>query len=315
MNNLTQLMTGGQQALFNNQWGVLLLLFAGVFLLVIALMSLVYGFFDPVRSRFKSGFKGEALLSHELDQLSEQLLKHHKQFVPKDKSLLQRTATRMHHAGFHAKDSIEHYYAIKVLLLVVLPLLTLISLSFVPSLKGTHLLSGVLIAAVVGYLGPSFVLDRLVSQRQKLIKRSFPDALDMIVICAEAGLGLDGAIQKVTAEITIGHPELATEFNLVLAEIRAGIDRHEALQKMVERTGIDDIRGLVSTIAQGMRFGTSVADTLRVYSEDLRDKRAHIAEEIAAKIGLKLIFPLGMCLLPAFLLLILAPMIEVFHKL
>jgi tight adherence protein C len=137
----------------------------------------------------------------------------------------------------------------------------------------------------------------------------------MIVICSEAGSSLDTALQKVAAELVISHPELASELSQVIAETRAGIERHVALQRIVERTGVEDIRGLVSTLTQSMRFGTSIAEALRLFSEDLRDKRTQAAEETAAKIGLKLIFPLGLCLLPAFLLVVLAPAMIVFQKL
>ena len=137
----------------------------------------------------------------------------------------------------------------------------------------------------------------------------------MIVICSEAGLSLDAALQKVAAELVISHPELASELNLVIAETRAGVERHIALQRVVERTGVEDIRGLVSTLAQSMRFGTSIAEALRIFAEELRDKRMQAAEEAAAKIGLKLIFPLGVCLLPAFLMVVLVPVVLMFKTL
>jgi tight adherence protein C len=131
------------------------------------------------------------------------------------------------------------------------------------------------------------------------------------VVCSEAGLSLDAAIQKVVVESGMSQPVLASELEIVIAETRAGIDRNKALQRLVERTGVEDIRGLVAALSQSMRFGTSIVETLKVYSEDLRDKRTQAAEEVAAKISTKLIFPLAVCLLPAFLMVVMLPAILV----
>jgi tight adherence protein C len=163
------------------------------------------------------------------------------------------------------------------------------------------------LAASVGVVGPSTVLDKLVEARMKKIRNGFPDALDLLVVCVESGLGLSGAIQRVADELHVSHPELSMELSLVNAETRAGVDRAKALKNLSERTGLDDIRGLVSLLVQTMRFGTSVADALRVYSEEFRDKRMQKAEEQAALIGTKLIFPLVLCLFPSFFLVAIGP--------
>ena len=214
---------------------------------------------------------------------------------------------RLHHAGYHSKNSLLYYYALRMLLMIGLPLLTLGIMGLIPATKGVSIVQSAMAAFVLGYMGVSFVLDKIIAKRQKLIRRAFPDALDLLVICSEAGLSLDSALQKVTTELSMSQPILADELSTVIAETRAGIDRHIALQRLVERTGIDDIKGLVSAISQCMRFGTSIAETLRDYSEELRDKRTQAAEEMAAKIGVKLIFPLGICLMPAFLMVVMAP--------
>ncbi len=122
-------------------------------------------------------------------------------------------------------------------------------------------------------------------------------------------MGLNPALQRVAEELDVSHPELAAEFSLVTAEIRAGIDRVESLKNLAKRTGLEDINGMVSLLAQSMRFGTSVAETLRVYSEDFRDKRMQAAEEEAAKIGTKMIFPMVLCLFPAFFVVAIGPAI------
>jgi tight adherence protein C len=194
-----------------------------------------------------------------------------------------------------------------MLLMISLPLLVIMVAPFMSSMNGETTFQAVIIAIVIGYMSPSFILDKLIADRQKAIRRAFPDALDLLVVCSEAGLSLDAAIQKVATEINLSQPVLADELEIVIVETRAGIDRHKALQRLVERTGVEDLKGLVSALSQSMRFGTSIVETLKVYSEDLRDKRTQAAEAIAAKIGTKLIFPLAVCLLPAFLMVVMIP--------
>ena len=141
----------------------------------------------------------------------------------------------------------------------------------------------------------------------------------MLVVCVEAGLGMSQAIQRVADELTVSHPELATELALVNAEIRAGVDRVVALKNLADRTGLDDIKGLVSLLVQTLRFGTSVAESLRVYSEEFRDRRMQRAEEEAAKMGTKLIFPLVLFMFPGFFVIAVGPavvgLISVFSSL
>ncbi|MDD1626147.1 MAG: type II secretion system F family protein [Methylococcaceae bacterium] len=315
MDYFMQLLTGLVDNQQGSQWGVVLLVSGAVFISALALMLLLSDFFDPVRSRFKSEINMDAFSMLEANPLSEKLRKHNELFIPSDKSLLQRTTMRLHYGGFHGRNSLLHYYALRMLLMILLPLSVLMVTVLIPGLKSQAIFQAVLVAIALGYVGLSFILDKLIANRQKTLRRAFPEALDLLVVCSEAGLGLDSAIQKVAAEIRISQPELADELDIVIAETRAGIDRHKALQRMVERTGVEDIKRLVSTLTQSMRFGTSVAATLKVYSDDLRDRRTQAAEEMAAKIGLKLIFPLAMCLLPAFMIVIMAPAVIIFKNL
>jgi len=154
--------------------------------------------------------------------------------------------------------------------------------------------------AVIGYLTPSLVLDRKVKHRQKLIQNGLPDALDLMIVCLEAGLALDGALLKCADELHGAHPELAEELRLVNVETRAGKPRIEAFKNFATRTKVDDVRSLVAMLIQTDRFGTSVAAALRTHAEVSRTKRRQRAEERAAKIGVKLVFPLVFCLFPAF---------------
>jgi len=191
--------------------------------------------------------------------------------------------------------------------MVALPLAVLLCSPFFPRLTTARLLLYATGAAFLGSLLPSIWLDRRVLSRQRALRVGFPDALDLLVVCVEAGLGLAPALQRVADEITVSHPELGGELALVNAEMRAGLERTEALQGLAERTGLVDIRGLVTLMVQTMRFGTSVADALRVYAEEFRDKRMQAAEEQAAKIGTKMIFPLVFCLFPSFFLVAIGP--------
>jgi tight adherence protein C len=311
MDILMQLLTGLMANQQGGQWGVVLLVSGAVFLLVLALLSLFDDAFDPVRSRFKREVDTGAVSMLEANAISEKLRKHNGVFVPTSQPLLQRTTARLHYAGFHGKNSLLHYYAIRMLIMILLPLAVLIAMALIPGMNGKTVFQGALIAIAIGYMGPSFVLDKLIANRQKTLRRAFPDMLDLLVVCSEAGLSLDAAIQKVVVESGMSQPVLAAELEIVIAETRAGIDRNKALQRLVERTGVEDIRGLVAALSQSMRFGTSIVETLKVYSEDLRDKRTQAAEEMAAKISTKLIFPLAVCLLPAFLMVVMLPAILV----
>jgi tight adherence protein C len=154
-------------------------------------------------------------------------------------------------------------------------------------------------AAGLGYLLPTMVLGRLAGRRQHRIRLSLPDALDLLVVSVEAGLGLDQALQRVGEELAFAHPDLSDELRLVNLELRAGNARSAALHNLADRTGVDDLGSLVAMLVQTDKFGTSVAQSLRVHSETLRTKRRQRAEEAAAKTGVKMVFPLVLCIFPA----------------
>ena len=169
---------------------------------------------------------------------------------------------------------------------------------------------GVLVAlsgAALGYLLPNMALGRMAQRRQHRIRLSLPDALDLLVVSVEAGLGLDQAIQRVSEELALAHPELCEELRLVNLELRAGKPRGEALRNLGERTGVDDLTSLTAMLIQTDRFGTSVARSLRVHSETMRSKRKQRAEEAAAKTGVKMVFPLVFCIFPAIWVVAIGP--------
>ena len=170
------------------------------------------------------------------------------------------------------------------------------------------------IVQYLGYFIPGLVLDHRISRYRLRIENGLPDALDLLIVSLEAGLALDQAILKCAEEFTIAHPELAEELRLINVECRAGKPRLEAFKNFAARTNVDDVRSLVAMLVQTDRFGTSVAQALRTHAEVSRTKRRQRAEERAAKIGVKLVFPLVFCLFPAFYVVTLGPAIIKFIK-
>ncbi|MGO8792457.1 MAG: type II secretion system F family protein [Terriglobia bacterium] len=173
-----------------------------------------------------------------------------------------------------------------------------------------------LVAIVAGYLLPDMWLTRQVRSRQQTLRLALPDALDLLVICMEAGLGIDQALLFVSQELMIAHPDLCEEFDLVNAEMHVGKTRLDALRALATRTGVDDIQALVATLIQTDRFGTSIADSLRIHSDALRTKRRQRAEEMAAKTTVKMVFPLVFFIFPALFVVIMGPaVISMIHTL
>jgi tight adherence protein C len=170
--------------------------------------------------------------------------------------------------------------------------------------------------AVMGYVLPGLVVGRKVKKRQKEMQKALPDALDMLVVSVEAGLGLNAALMRVSEEMDRMSPVLSEQLGLVNLEIRAGTSREEALRNLADRTGLQDITSLVGMLIQTERFGTSVAQALRVHAETMRTKRRQRAEEAAAKTTIKLIFPLVFCIFPAMFVVILGPaLIQIYQAL
>jgi tight adherence protein C len=162
-------------------------------------------------------------------------------------------------------------------------------------------------AAILGFLVPDLLLGRAITKHRRAIQHALPDALDLLVVCIEAGSSLDPAILKTSEELEIAYPAMAKELHTVATEIRAGKPRLEAFQNLAKRTKLDDVRALVAMLIQTDRFGTSIAQALRAHADTLRTKRRQQAEERAGKVGVKLVFPLLLCLLPALYVVCLGP--------
>ena len=211
------------------------------------------------------------------------------------------------HAGIRQPNAITGFYAIKTVLIILLPGSILLLASIFPRFSTQQVAFAMIIAIFLAVTIPDAILESMARKRKRKLRNGFPDALDLLVVCTEAGLGLNQAIDRVAHEIEDNYPDLSQELELVNVEIRAGVKREDALRDLANRTGLEDIRGLVALLTQSMRLGTGVADTLRIYAEEFRDKRMQLAEEIAAKIGTKMIFPLVICLFPGFFVVILGP--------
>jgi tight adherence protein C len=224
---------------------------------------------------------------------------------PKDMGRLQKRLTR---AGYPQLRAAVYFSIAELVLPLVFFLIVILSLGlttgFIPAL----------LAAVVGYVAPSLWVGRQTRLRQKHIRNGLPDALDLLTVCVEAGSGLDQALAKGAEELLLAHPALAEEMRTIIVEIRAGKPRLEAFRNFAARTGVEDVRTLVSMLTQTDRFGTSVADALRVQAETSRTKRRQNAEERAGKVGVKLVFPLALCLFPALYVVCFGPVVVAIYR-
>jgi tight adherence protein C len=216
--------------------------------------------------------------------------------------------TRFLNAGFHGISAPLIYFAAKSAGAFVIPGLFVLFISLSElHLQGPQLLFFMLLLAAIGYYLPNVVLARLVAMRKRVLFEAFPDALDLMRVCVEAGLGLDAAIARVGEEMRINSEIMYQELHMISLELRAGAARDRALRNMALRMGLEDADALVATLIQAERFGTSIAQSLRVHAESLRDKRRLAAEEAAAKVPVKLLFPLVFCIFPALLVVLLGP--------
>jgi len=222
-----------------------------------------------------------------------------------------RTQLLMFRAGYRSAEALLAMRGVKLLF----PIAALAGMYF----SGLYRINVFFIpvaTVAVGYLLPDMWLTWRVSVRQRKLRKALPDALDLLVICVEAGLGLDQALMKVSQDMKIAHPELSEELQFVNLEMRIGKTRIDALRELARRTGLDDIKSLVAMLIQTERFGTSIAQSLRVYSDDMRLKRRQRAEEMSAKTSVKMVPALVFFIFPALMVVILGPaIITLMHQL
>jgi tight adherence protein C len=208
-------------------------------------------------------------------------------------------------AGFRTDVALKMFYGIK---------LVMCGLLFLAAVVGRHYIANPILSIIVlpaaafaGYYGPNLILEKLIDRRRERLRHALPDALDLMVVCMEAGLGLDQAIANVSRELLRTHKDISEEFGLVTLEMRAGKRRGEALKNLADRASESELRKLVATMIQADRFGTSIAEALRTHSDFMRVRRRQDAEERAGKVGVKLVFPIFFCILPSMLLVAAGP--------
>lgn len=216
---------------------------------------------------------------------------------------------RFMNAGWRNPSAPYIFYTTKTLLAILFPLTALLFGGSMFKSGAPTLMFIVIACSYGGYYLPNLVLNHKINVRQREIFESFPDALDLLTICVEAGLGLDAAIAKVAAEIQLKSLVLAEELQMVQLELRTGFSKEHALRNFALRSGVEDIDMLVAMLIQSDRFGTSVGDSLRIHSENLRIKRRQRAEEAAAKVSLKLLFPLIFFIFPTLMVVLIGPAI------
>jgi tight adherence protein C len=244
-----------------------------------------------------------------LKERLEQALEPISKALPLSPADVSRTRGWLIQAGFRDSRHLNYYFGLRLLL----ALMGFAGVVLFTGFDNFPLLAGL---TGLGFLLPRFFLKRMIRDRQQRIRLALPDALDLTVICVEAGLALDQAMMRVGQDLHHAHPDLSDEFHLVNLEMRAGKPRAEALRNLVERTGVDDIRSLVGTLIQTDRFGTSVAQALRVHSDSLRTERRQRAEEQAAKTTIKMVPPLVLFVLPSIIFVTIGPaVIELIRQL
>ena len=294
---------------------ILALLFMIVFGVVLKVMSLLRP--DPLKRRINqiataSGGTGEVSAPPQDVRWTESIAKVSKRVarfsLPSEDWGRSVLRVRFINAGLRNESAAAMYFASKTLLALLLPAIVVIALSSrFHDTPHIYLLLAVLMASAFGFYLPNGVLSHLVEGRKRALFEDLPDAVDLMTVCVEAGLGFDAALSRVTDEIGMKSQALRDELELVLLELRAGSGRDKALRNLALRTGVEDIDTLTTMLIQADRFGTSIGDSLRVYTDNLRTKRRLRAEEKAAKISLKLLFPLVFFIFPSLIIVLIGP--------
>ena len=218
-------------------------------------------------------------------------------------------------AGFRSDAAVPVFYGLRIVSALAMLAVSVILQPHMPD-NGPMKMALLLFGTAAGWILPRFFLEKKVAKRQETIRLSLPDALDLLVVSIEAGLGLDQALQHVGRELAVSHPQLSEELSLVTLEMRAGNRRSESLRNLAERTGEPEIRKLVAILVQNDRFGTSMGESLRNHSDFLRTRRRQDAEERAGKVGVKLVFPIFFFILPSMLVVAVGPgVLQIFKSL
>ena len=296
------------------------LVFATVALLIFGMISQRQAGSDPVAARLaeiKSSTESTAWWQQRRTlrrPLYERLLARLAGFLPNADGQ-ESIKDGLTEAGLRGPNAVTTFLGAKIVFAVGLPLIFFVIMAALRQNLGNTLIWSV-VFAVIGFYLPTLWLMSKANERKTEVTHALPDALDLLVVCVEAGLGLNAAIVKVSQEITLASPVLSMELRQVNNEMKAGINRIDALRALADRTGVADVKSLVAVLVQTDRLGTSIAASLRAQSDSLRVKRRQRAEEAAHKVAVKLVFPLVLCIFPELLLVLLGPgFISIFRSL
>ncbi|MBC7002823.1 type II secretion system F family protein [Photobacterium sp. BZF1] len=300
-----------------SKWIILILIFSITVLLTVSVSILVTNSITPVKKKLKNiSIPNEnfhsASESKKLDKTLESIDKYVKPSSVKEQA---KTRTSLMHAGFEKERALTTFYAIKAVLAITVGFICIICSQFYPEATTLKIITYSLLAVGSASLLPNFVLKSMANKRIKSMRSAFPDALDLLVVSTEAGLGFQAALQRVASEIEPLSKELSHELQLVCQKSNVGIPMPDTLNQFIVRTGLSELQGLVSVISQSVKLGSSLGDTLREYAKEFRDRRMQKAEEEAAKIGTKMIFPLVVCIWPSFFVVAVGPAALIFIKL
>lgn len=286
---------------------IIILTFTG---LTLAVMSVYWMFARPastMNARLDSIDPSLALLENSpVTVMAERVAEPINRIVPISAIEALKLQKKLLQAGYRSPEAATAFRAIQVTLLVAIPSL-IVTLCFVFARSATDTLLFGMVGAAVGFYLPRYVLRRKIAGRQQRITWGLADAMDLLVVAVEAGLGLNAALNRVAEELKTLHPDMHTEIELVNLEIRVGRSREEALRNLAERTGIEDIRSFVALLIQADRYGSSIAKAVRIFADSLRTKRRQRAEQISQKAALKLLIPLTLFLFPVILMVVLGP--------
>jgi tight adherence protein C len=293
-------------------------------LIFAAVMFLVLGIFYNVEyrqghwrliGRIKQQMGGEIRPAEKPNDLS--VIKNHllrivgslgKRIMPKSEGELSHLRKTFLKAGYRRENTPVIFFGIKAFLAILLPVIFFfIKTSFMKTMTSLNFMLFAVMLALIGFYLPDLWLRLRIARRKEEITKGFPDALDLMVVCVEAGTGLDAAINRVGEEMRLSNKVLSEEFRLLSLELRAGKPRGEALRNLALRTDIEDVNSLMTLLIQTEKFGTSIAQALRVYSDSMRTKRQQKAEELAAKLPVKLVFPLVLFIFPSLFVVIVGP--------
>lgn len=269
---------------------------------------------NPILERLKPAGKpkepkqeaGPAISIEPEENLAERVAKPLNRLAPPSVNEAHKLQRQLLMAGYVSHNAPSVYRAIQMAAMFGLPLLAAVTCLLLAQPVGRLLLCATL-AFIAGFFLPRLILNKLIKRRQERLRWGLADALDLMVVSMEAGLGMNAALMRISEELKEAHPEISGEFEMVNLEIRVGRDRLQALRNLSERTGVDDLRGFVAMLIQADRFGTSIGRAVRIYSEALRTKRRQRAEQAAQKAAVKLLFPLTCFLFPTLFIIILGP--------